>query len=190
MNRRSRRQIGKKWAVAAIIVVLLALIGVGTVHAIQLTQQTGGSGYPGYPAAETKLLVRLDQEMTEAEKHGPPKQPDYVPTTQPTMKPMAEIVMTHEGPFPSSQFVVHNGWQGSVGSTWVLVYAGASVNPDGSTGQGALRLYTENLHLIGSYAAPDGTSALTITAVNDDLMHLHTDTGRNLIFDLQTDQYQ
>jgi hypothetical protein len=183
----------EKSGLAAIIGVMLVLVGVGTVHALQITQQTGGSGFPGYPPAKAKLLQREQQVMAEARKHRVPKQPNYVPPpSSPTPRPQAGIVDMHQGPFSAMDFLVNNCWQGSIGSNWVLVYVGSTVKPDGRIGQGALRLYTstENFHLIGIYVAPNGTSALTITAVNGDLMHLHTNTGSSLIFDLLTDQYQ
>jgi hypothetical protein len=101
----------------------------------------------------------------------------------------AGIVDMHQGPFSSSTFVVSNFWQGPVGSTWFLVYAGA----DGGSGTGAVRLYTESpdmvLTYLGTYAPPGGGGDLTVVSVDGPTLHLKSSGGQVLVFNLVHETY-
>jgi len=110
----------------------------------------------------------------------------------------AGIVDMQQGPFLPSVFTVRNFWQGPVGSDWILAYAGAKPNADGTAGQGGIALYTEtvnqfggfDMHPLGIFLAPAGCPALTITAIQGNLMTVRPVSGRTLTFNLQTHQFQ
>ncbi len=116
-----------------------------------------------------------------------PPPPQAAPTLQ------AGISNLHQSLLGSS-FALANSWQGPVGSTWELVYAGGNKDPQNNVGPGALVLFTVTANLsggfdirnIGTYTAPDGARILTIVAVNGDLMQLRTDSGGSLVFNLKT----
>lgn len=187
VKKRSRVWKGNTLVVLADIGIVLLFMGISTTCTIPA----------GWPPSKAWLQVQQQVEMAEAQAHARPKPTPHAPPLQPAPTRQAGIANMHQGPFPASQFVVRNFWQGPVGSEWYLVYAGARVNPNGSAGQGALVLYTEkptsdggfDINSIGTYPAPHGDRALTITAVNGHSMQLRTDTGSTLVFDLQTKQY-
>lgn len=107
------------------------------------------------------------------------------------------ILDMQQGPFLTSTFTVRNFWQGPVGNAWVLAYAGATLNSNGSEALGGIALYTEtanaqggfDLHPLGTFLAPNGTTALTITEANDNLLQLSSESGANLTFDLAAHQF-
>ena len=179
-----------------LLIIAIVSLFIGTISLIHIASAANNDIPPG----KQKILDQQQQKMATARaKPGPPKQTHPTPPpAQPAPQRQAGIVDTHEGPFPSSQFIVRNGWQGPVGSNWELVYAGVRMNPtDMSQGPGALRIYTEtvtatggfDVNYVGIYVAPNNESPLTITAVNGSLMQLRTDTGKTLTFNLQTNQY-
>lgn len=120
------------------------------------------------------------------------------PMVQPAPMRHAGIVNMQQGPFLSSVFTVRNFWQGPVGHDWVLAYAGAKPNADGTTGQGGIVLYTEtvnqfggfDLHPLGTFLAASGCPALTITSIQGNLMKVRPAIGHQLTFNLQTHQFQ
>lgn len=196
LKKQSIIQNGNKVVTFGALGVVLLLMIVGTVRIMQ-GAQAASAGPSAWPPAKATMLAQEEQQMAQARAHPHPK-PSYTPPLPqtPTVR-QAGIIDTHQGPFPAAQFTVRNFWQGLVGKDWELVYAGAKVNSDGSMGPGALVLYNEtinhlggfDLKVIGTYPAPNATTALTITAVNGNIMQLSTDTGNVLIFNLQTDQY-
>jgi len=139
-------------------------------------------------------LLHDNQQLTAASPK--PTGTNQMPTAQPVPTRQAGIVAMHQGPFLSSIFRVQNFYQGPVGSDWVLVYAGSKTNPDGSSGQGGVVLYTETInqqggfdrHPLGTFLAPNST-ALTSTAANGNLLTLRSTSGQVLTFDLSTHQY-
>jgi hypothetical protein len=126
------------------------------------------------------------------------KQPAQLPTAQPAPTRQAGIFNVQQGPFLSSIFTVRNSWQGPIGSNWVLAYAGAKPNADGTVDQGGIALYTEtanaaggfDLHPLGTFLAPSDNPTLTITAVQDNLITVRSENGHTLTFNLQTHQFQ
>jgi len=195
-GRRIRHKVA--WSIVATIAALAAL-GVGTGLATQgpLLMKRPASAWP---AAKAQELGRLQQEMDAARAHPRPKPVAPVPPPhQPDPARTAGIDNDmHQGPFPATEFTVRNFWQGPVGPAWMLVYAGATRDAAGTTVQGSLRLYNEPIdangdyHLvpIGTYAAPNGAGALTMTAATGDVLSLRTDGGSTLSFNLQTLQFQ
>jgi len=153
----------------------------------------------GWPAAKAQEWQRLQQEMAAARAHARPKPAPQAPSHQPDSARHAGIDNDmHQGPFSATAFTVRNFWQGPVGLDWVLVYAGAKREAANDTAQGALRLYNEptdadgvyHLVPVGTYLAPNGDGALTVTAANGDVLQLRTEGGGVLSFNLQTRQYQ
>jgi hypothetical protein len=130
------------------------------------------------------------QQLAQTGRPALPVQP--APTRQ------AGIVDLQQGPFLSSVFTVRNFWQGPVGSAWVLAYAGAQPKADGTAGQGGIVLYSEtvnavggfDLHPLGTFLVPSASPALSITAVQGNLMIVRSENGPPLTFNLQTHQFQ
>jgi hypothetical protein len=120
------------------------------------------------------------------------------PTAQPEPTRQAGISNVRQGPFSTSIFTVRNFWQGPVGNTWLLAYAGARTNPDGTLGQGGIMLYQEisnhaggfTLQRVGMFLATRPCTALTITAAQGELLTLRSASGASLTFNLQTHQFQ
>jgi len=133
-----------------------------------------------------------------AHPHAKPTDQNQAPAVQPAPARQEGIADMRQGPFPHSTFAVDNSWQGPVGSDWVLAYAGAKANADGTAGVGGIVLYTEtvnnlggfDLHPLGTFLAPNGTSALTITARQGNLLLLRSETGESLTFNPVSHQFQ
>jgi hypothetical protein len=133
-----------------------------------------------------------------AHPHAKPTNQNQAPAVQPAPARQEGIADLGQGPFPHSAFAVDNFWQGPVDSDWVLAYAGAKSNADGTAGVGGIVLYTEtvnnlggfDLHPLGTFLAPNGTSALTITARQGNLLLLHSKVGQQLAFNLVSHQFQ
>jgi|GraSoi2013_100cm_1033763.scaffolds.fasta_scaffold109242_1 hypothetical protein len=164
-----------KWIIITAFCVALTVFLVALANAVQTS---GGSS------------AAIQKQRQLAHSGSPDLQVQPAPTRQ------AGIIDMHQGPFLSSVFTVRNFWQGPVGSDWVLAYAGAKPNADGTAGQGGIVLYTEtinqqggfDLHPLGTFLAPNST-ALTTTAANGNLLTLRSTSGQVLTFDLSTHQY-
>lgn len=181
-----------RWVLVAAVCLATFLFVLGIASAAQ------NSGSGGYSPAKAKLLAQEQQRLAEARAHPRPKPAKPVlPPPQPAPQRQAGIVDLGQGPFASS-FAVHDLWQGPVGSDWVLAYAGGKMNPDGTPGLGGIALYTEtinnqggfDLHPQGTFLAPNGTTALVITAQQGDLLLLRSVTGQHLTFNLISRQFQ
>ena len=176
-----------QWLLIPAFCIAVVLCVVAIASAIQ-------SNNPSLADKKQQSLIHDDQQLTAASPK--PTGTDQVPMTQPVPTRQAGIVAMHQGPFLSSIFRVQNFFQGPVGSDWVLVYAGSKTNPDGSSGQGGVVLYTEtinqqggfDLHPLGTFLAPNST-ALTTTAAKGNLLTLRSTSGQVLTFDLSTHQY-
>jgi hypothetical protein len=102
----------------------------------------------------------------------------------------AGIVDMHQGPFSAASFDVQNVYQGPANGTWLLVYSGATINPNtGAVATGALNIYAEPqvgglMTFVGVFQAPAGTPALTITAASGERLTLRTSHGNELTFNL------
>lgn len=136
----------------------------------------------------------LQQQIDEGRKHLQPKTgPDtQVPTVQPPMPHQAGIINERQTPFSPAVFTARNAWQGPVGSEWIVAYAGAQTNPNGTQGRGGLVLYTAGdfaLSYLGTFLAPAGTPALTIIKVQGDVLLLQAASRQALAFNLQSHQY-
>lgn len=149
---------------------------------------------PVLSAAQQKQQVLqhlLDAGHTHSQSGIGPTMP--VPTDPPPQPPQAGIINAPQQPFSPAVFKARNAWQGPVGSEWVIAYAGAQTNPDGTSGRGGLMLYRVGsfaLEYIGTYLAPAGTTALTIIQWQGDLLRLEAASGQMMTFNLQSRQYQ
>lgn len=150
------------------------------------------------PLAAHKQQV-VQQQHADGQANSRPKTAAdaHAPAVQPAPARQAGISNAGQGPFSASFFTVRNSWQGPVGGDWVFAYAGAKPNADRSSGQGSIVLYTQTVnafggydfHPVGTFAAPTGTTALTIVAVKGTLLQLRSDTGQALAFNLATHQF-
>jgi hypothetical protein len=108
------------------------------------------------------------------------------------------ILDIHQGPVNSSEFLVSNVWQGPVNGsadTWLVVWAGARVNSDGSSGAPGLIVHRQTPtadgtsvsdETIGTFTAKGASGPLTITAQSGAMLDLRTASGQLVRFDLQT----
>ncbi|MEO7020382.1 MAG: hypothetical protein ABI234_09560 [Ktedonobacteraceae bacterium] len=179
-----------RWLIisAICIAAFVCLIGVASAA-------SASSGAATQAAKDQKLQRLIDAGKTHiAAKTGIHNQAQVA---QPAPDRRAGIINMHQGPFLTSTFTVRNFWQGQVGNDWVLVYSGAKTKSDGKAGSGGLVLYTEtanaqggfDLHPLGTFLAPNGTTALTIAAANGNRLQLSSASGANLTFDLVTHQF-
>jgi hypothetical protein len=178
------------WIFIAAICFVVFICTVGMASA---AQNSGGS------LALTQKEQRIQQIVKAGRAHLHPKLigQNQMPPVQPAPARQAGITSMRQGPFPHSLFAVQDLWQGPVGKDWVLAYAGAKMNVDGTTGQGGIVLYTEtidnlgsfDLHPLGTFLAPPGTTGLTITASRGDQLLLSSTTGQHLTFNLTTHRF-
>jgi hypothetical protein len=98
----------------------------------------------------------------------------------------------HDGPFGSSTFTIEDTFQGPVGETWYVVFAGQKNSAD--TGVGTLRIYSGPADisdglantLEGDYEVP-GSSDLKIMAESNGVLSLIDEVSRDsFAFDLRT----
>lgn len=187
---RPRSHSGIKWMVICAICVAAFACFIGIASA---SQANSGSG----PAATKEQNIQKLLDAGRAHMHQKGGQENHIPATQPAPTLHPGIVSMRQGPFPSSVFTVRDMWQGQVGSNWVLAYGGAKTNPDSTPGAGGIVLYAEkanaqgafDLYPLGTFLAPNGTTTLTITAVNGNLLLLRSQSGTQLTFNLVTHQF-
>jgi hypothetical protein len=137
----------------------------------------------------------LQRELDVGRAHSQPQTgPDtQVPVAQTPQSRRAGIINERQAPFSPSIFTANNAWQGPVGSAWIIAYAGAQTNSDGTPGRGGLVLYAVGdftLSYLGAFLAPVGTSSLTIFKAQGNSLLLQTASGHTLRFNLQTHQFQ
>lgn len=179
-----------RWVLIALACVAAFFCFIGIANAAQL------SGSPG-AAAGKEQAIQKHIDAGRAHMHTKPAHPGGAPAAQAAPVRQAGIVNMRQGPFPTSIFTVQNFWQGPVANDWVLAYAGAKTNADGTRGPGGIVLYTEttnaqggfDLHPLGTFQAPKGTTAVTITSVNGNQLLLHDQSGAPLTFDLASHQF-
>jgi hypothetical protein len=99
------------------------------------------------------------------------------------------------GPFSPSQFTVRNLYQGPVGDSWYLVYAGAGVGPGGTgPATGGVRVLAQSPAGVtttrGTYLAPAGTGPLRVVSADGTVLTLAGPDGRRLSFDLSALAYR
>jgi hypothetical protein len=201
--------------IMAVLVLVVGVVFVETRPGGVPTQAAHGQASPATAAATTSTAPTLPadyppekataeaneaREMATAQAVAPTK-----PTTPQPPPASAESTPalqagidneTRQGPFSPSEFLVRNLWQGPVGDGWLLVYAGATKNVtlDGSVGLAGLRVYSVtpaeigsyDVRYIGTFLAPTLSSPLTIVDVSENRMHLRTDDGDVVSFDLRT----
>lgn len=99
-----------------------------------------------------------------------------------------------EGPFPAAQFAVHNLYQGPVGDSWYLVYAGAGRSDGTGPATGGVRVLAQSpagvITTKGTFLAPAGTTPLRAVAVSGTVLTLAGRGGQRLSFDLSTLAYR
>lgn len=190
LSQRVRSRSNVRWLLiaACCFVVFICMLGIANAKS------------SGTPLSLTQKLQSAQQRLAygRAHTHAKPTNQNQAPLAQPTPDRHAGIVQMGQGPFSSSFFEVDNFWQGSVGSDWVLAYAGTKKNADGTAGPGGIVLYTEtinkqegvDLHPLGTFLAPNGGTALTITAQKGSLLLLRDKAGQQLQFNLVSRKFQ
>lgn len=179
-----------RWIIisAMCLSALICLIGVANAA-------SASSGSATQTAKDLTLQRLLDIGKTHiGAKTGDHQQAAF---SQPVPVRQAGIISMHQGPFLTSTFTVCNFWQGPVGDAWVLAYSGATLTSNGENALGGIVLYTEtinaqggfDLHPLGTFLAPAGTTALTITQADGTLLHVQSASRTNLTFDLVTHQF-
>lgn len=99
------------------------------------------------------------------------------------------------GPFSPAQFAVRNLYQGPVGDSWYLVYAGAGTGPSGTgPATGGVRVLSQSAAGVittkGTFLAPAGTGPLRAVSVDGTLLTLAGPSGQRLTFDLGSLAYR
>lgn len=186
---KKRSQSSMKWMIITAICVVTFLCIIGIASAAQAN--SGSSTNPKLQAMQQQIATARAQPRPHTSDQDP------APTAQPAPARHEGISNVRQAPFAPSIFTVHNNWQGPVGNDWILAYAGAKMNQDGTIGQGGVVLYSEtptkqggfNLHPLGIFLAPTGTTPLTITEEKDNRLTLHSASGQTLTFNLLTRQF-
>lgn len=180
------------WAFVA-VACFIAFFGILGAASTAQSQSNSGSSTLNH-----KLQV-AQQQINAGRAHPRPKPTDpQPPTAQPAPTLQAGISNLPQGPFLSSYFAVRNSWQGPVDGTWVLAYAGDRPGTDGAADAGGMVLYTKtanqqggfDMHPLGMFLAPAGTTSLTIIKQQGTLLSLTSETGKQLTFNLVTRQFQ
>ena len=188
LHAHSRSSIYWIFIVAICFVVFILTVGLAN------AAQNGGG-----PLTLSQKEQRVQQLLNAGRKQmrAKPVNQNQMPAVQPTPARQSGISNMRQGPFPRATFTVQNFWQGPIGNDWVLAYSGAKAKADGTPGQGGIVLYTEtinksggvDLHPLGMFLAPNGTTVLTITAANGNQLQLSSTAGQQLTFNLTTHQF-
>ncbi len=112
--------------------------------------------------------------------------------------PPSAGIFSSSAPLPAMSFQSTNAWQGPIGSTWYVVFAGGARNPNsGSVTKGELFVTGSTLpnpsiepRYIGRYSPPGDTSPLTIQSVTNSIITCVNTQGTIYKFDLTTMSYQ
>jgi hypothetical protein len=176
-------------------IIISAICASALICLIGIASATSASNKSATQAAKSRTLQRLINAGTAP--IGAKTNNSNQALAQPVPIRQAGIANMHQGPFLTRIFTVRNFWQGPVGNDWVLAYSGAKTLSSGYAGLGGIVLYTEtsnahggfDLHPVGTFLAHDGTTALTITEVDGNLLQLSSENGPTLTFDLVTHQF-
>lgn len=105
------------------------------------------------------------------------------------------------GPFSPQEFRALNVWKGPASNGWFMVFAGARKDPGPSDEEWpSVRIYSiatdesnrvlpGGIMLIGDFDASDATGALRIISVNDDVVHVQSEGGEVLRFNVVSLEY-
>lgn len=159
---------------------------------------------PDYPPAKATMFAREQQQIATARAHPRPK-PSYIPPPTispqliPTLVPtLIQATAGHsvQGPGSASVFVAKSFWVGPVGPVWLDVWAG-SVGNRGLATLGSSALYVDITAAtgdggcsLGIIEAPSKVGPLRITSVANGIVHLRSDGGNTLAFDLRTRRWR
>lgn len=177
-------------------IIIAAICGSVCICLIGIANVTSTSDNSATQTAKRQMLQQL-LNVRNAQAGSKTETNTQALIDQPAPVRQAGIANMHQGPFLTRVFTVRNFWQGLVGNDWVLAYSGAKTQSDGSLGLGGIVLYTEttntrggfDLHPLGTFLATNGTTALTITEANANLLHVSSENSTNLTFDLITHQF-
>ena len=173
---------------------------IGMVGVANAAQTSGGSQALARKEQYNQQLLSASRTHMRAKpsKQQAQEQMSSAESAPSTPARQAGITTMRQGPFPLATLSVQNLWQGPVGNDWVLAYAGAKMQSNGTAGQGGIVLYTEtinnhggfDLHPLGTFLAPSGTTALTSTTIKGDLLLLTSTTGQQVTFNLTSHQFK
>ena len=105
------------------------------------------------------------------------------------------------GPFSPQEFRALNVWKGPTSNGWFMVFAGARKDPGPSDEEWpSVRVYSiatdesnrvlpGGIMLIGDFDASGATGALRIISVNDDVVHVQSEGGEVLRFNVVSLEY-
>jgi hypothetical protein len=183
-------------AAGVIGAVFAAIVVIGSAQA----QGASADPFAGMPADKAKLAQAERQPSnTKANPKKPSSRQEGLAAAAaadaskgPAPAETAGIVNLRQGPFSPSIFTCRNMYRGQVGSDWLYVFAGASVDGDGKQ-QAAVRVYKQpaggSYGLVGVYAAPLTSGPLTIVSVNGSTLTLRSDGNEGITFDLAKLQF-
>jgi hypothetical protein len=195
---------GRRQARRSVRMIWLGGIGAGIAGAAALVIAATGaaSGAQTQIPAGKQARIEALQNRLAKEKSEHRAKPSHAAAVRAagaanvaTQRRTAGITDMHQGPFPASSFDVQDFYQGPAQGTWLLVYAGATTNPDtGAVARGALNVYAEPqvggpMTFVGTFQAPAGTGALAVTAAAGERLTLRSSRGGELTFNLATHRF-
>jgi hypothetical protein len=177
-----------------VLTIVLALVcAFAAVEAIQAQSGFGPAigSTPPLPPAKATLLARSQQAIATARAKPNGSKPTNVapPRVQPTATFTSGIFQEHQGPFSNSDFSIDDVYRGQVNGHWVVIYAGTTWTNFPNQGVGALRVYTVDAGLIGTFNTPDGSSNLNITGISGTTLRVVSNKGAQLTFNMVTDTF-
>jgi hypothetical protein len=176
------------------------LAGAGSAIALASSPQKTPLSGPAINQLPAVKALKMQREMTRmdaAARHPFPKSAIHAPAPQAQPARKSSILALHESPLSSAVLTVNNLWQGRVGNSWILAYAGTFHS---STGKNvpAIALYSEPLnpnavnqylHFIGIYQAPQAGLTVTIASAHSGVLHLKGDHGSSVTFKVATREF-
>ncbi len=174
---------------SAHLMVGIALVALLFAIAV-IVRPAGAESTPNPSVAPKAVELQHAQSVATARAQHPVKPANAVPPpSQPTPALVAGIFQTRQGPFSNSMFSVADGYQGSVGTRWLVVFAGTEWTTYPTDGEGALRIYSVGGGYVGTFVAPLSSSYLDITGVKGTTLTLLADDRTPLTFDLANDTF-
>jgi hypothetical protein len=153
------------------------------------------AGYPADKAA--RMQHEIDQVRSLPARHKPTEEQGRAAAAAADRNEPAPTAginnAMHQGPFPATEFRVHNFYQGPVAGHWYLVFAGSRTDPATGADQAAIRILSLSppgrLAHVGTFPAPAGMTNIRITAYAGTSLTIQADNGQLRTFNLQTLSY-
>ena len=171
----------RQWQTRNLIAALAIVLAIGVVIAIR------GTAAAGDPNEKQLIEQRYQQDkLVSPRVVGSPSQER--PTGHVTNPPAPTGVLeTHDAPFPTTEFLASNRWQGVIGGRLVSVIAGGI--PNSTTGVLMVLGFSEDTtKIIDSQRVilPGAPGSARVLSATGTLVQIQTASGKQFTFDAAT----